>query len=64
MKERINKIISSIHWLVVLAGVINIWSMYEEHDLQIKEIFNRQDQIVAEVDQKKKNLHDAVWNSI
>lgn len=58
MKEFLNKIIASIHWVVVGLGLWNIWFMYEDHSVQIEEVLSRETQIESEIGEKKKSLEE------
>jgi Tfp pilus assembly protein PilO len=58
MKEFLNKIIASIHWIVVGLGLWNIWLMYEDHSVQIEEVLSRETQIESEIGEKKKSLEE------
>lgn len=58
MKEFLNKIIASIHWIVVGLGLWNIWFMYEDHSVQIEEVLSRETQIESEIGEKKKSLEE------
>ena len=58
MKEILNKIIGSVHWIVVALGLMNIWFLYEDHSLQIEEVFSRETQIESEIGEKKRNLEE------
>lgn len=58
MKEFLNKIIASIHWVVVGLGLWNIWFMYEDHSVEIEEVLSRETQIESEIGEKKKSLEE------
>jgi len=58
MKEYLNKIIASVHWIVVGLGLWNTWFLYEDHSLQIKEVISRETQIESEIGEKKKSLEE------
>ncbi len=58
MKEFLNKLIASIHWVVVGLGLWNIWFMYEDHSVQIEEVLSRETQIESEIGEKKKSLEE------
>jgi len=58
MKEFLNKIIASIHWVVVGLGLWNIWFIYEDHSVQIEEVLSRETQIESEIGEKKKSLEE------
>jgi Tfp pilus assembly protein PilO len=58
MKEFLNKIIGSVHWIVVGLGLWNTWFLYEDHSLQIDEVISRESQIESEIGEKKKSLEE------
>lgn len=58
MKEYLNKVIASVHWIVVGLGLWNIWFLYEDHSLQIEEVISRETQIESEIGEKKKSLEE------
>lgn len=58
MKEILNKIIASIHWIVVGLGLLNIYFLYEDHSLKIEEDINQETLIESEIGEKKKSLEE------
>jgi Tfp pilus assembly protein PilO len=49
MKELVNKLISSVHLLVLLYGLYGGWVLYDEHILQLEDIVNRGSGLDAEI---------------
>jgi len=58
MKEILNKIIASIHWIVVGFGLLNIYFLYEDHSLQIEDVINQETKIESEIGEKKRSLEE------
>lgn len=58
MKEIVNKLIGSIHWVILLYGLYGAWVLYDEHVLQLEEIVARGTGIDEEIDKMQKKVKE------
>jgi Tfp pilus assembly protein PilO len=58
MKEVVNKLIGSIHWVILLYGLYGAWVLYDEHVLQLEEIVTRGTGIDEEIDKMQKKVKE------
>jgi Tfp pilus assembly protein PilO len=61
MKELVNKLISSLHFFILLYGLYGAWVMYDEHSTQLQEISDRDiglDDEIARTQKKVKEIQE------
>jgi Tfp pilus assembly protein PilO len=58
MKDLVNKLISSVHWLVLLYGFYGAWVLYDEHELQLQEIVARGSGLEEEIAVAQKKVKE------
>lgn len=63
MKDLLNKLLGSLHWLILIYGLYGTWVIYDEHELKLQEIASRSseiDQEIAASERKIKEIEEFV----
>lgn len=66
MKDLVNKIISNLHWVLLLYGLYGAWVMYDEHSIALQDIASRAAAIDDEImtaDRKVKEIQEFLRKS-
>lgn len=58
MKDLINKLISNLHWLILLYGLYGAWVMYDEHDVALADIVTRGSGLDEEIEKAQKKVKE------
>lgn len=58
MKDLVNKLISNLHWIILLYGLYGAWVMYDEHDVALADIVTRGSGLDEEIDKAQKKVNE------
>ena len=58
MKDLVNKIISNLHWVILVYGLYGAWVMYDQHSLALQDIAVRESGIDEEISVAQKKVSE------
>jgi Tfp pilus assembly protein PilO len=58
MKELVNKLISSLHYFILLYGLYGAWVMYDEHAVQLQEIVDRNTGLDEDIERTQRKVKE------
>lgn len=58
MKDLANKIISNLHFVILLYGLYGAWVMFDEHTIKMDEVNNQFPSVQQELDQNQKKVRE------
>ena len=58
MKDLANKIISNLHFVILLYGLYGAWGLFDEHSLKMQELEGQFPSLQAEIDTNKKKVRE------
>ncbi len=58
MKNLVNKLIESAHWLILLYGLYGAWVLYDDHQLQLQEVVGRGSGLEEEIAAAEKKVKE------
>lgn len=58
MKDLINKLISNLHWLILVYGLYGAWVMYDEHEIALNDIVTRGSGMDEEIEKAQKKVKE------